>query len=234
MTALAVEKKTNRPTCERPSRWPIELGLLAGEQIDFKAVWKTFTVGIATPVDFGTRFRMIHGDLHTRSKRGESGGCRLQCGCPQEKHIHLVQCPKILPLWQKIRAILEGARGKPFKCWQQTIILGWSTQEGPIEKGSVAMLSILLKVIVIAWVLVLHRNKPFRADKVWRIFWTRAQMHWEELVRDKEKEIRNIILRKSNPRSTIKGINKQLAPLGKVATGNKIVCHIEWHTHSNL
>ena len=74
MTRSAVDKTTRQPTCERSDRWPVELKLPAGENIDFKEVWDTFKIGIATPVDFGTRFRMIHGDLGTRGKLGEPGG----------------------------------------------------------------------------------------------------------------------------------------------------------------
>ena len=35
------------------------------------SAWDTFKIGFATPVDYNTRFRMIIGDLATRSKRGE-------------------------------------------------------------------------------------------------------------------------------------------------------------------
>ena len=97
MTTVMVEKKTKAPTCERRGRWPVELRM-GNKTIPWTTVWDTFKIGVATPVDYGTRFRMLHGDLGTRSKRGEPGGCRLGCGCPQEKHIHLLRCPILRPL----------------------------------------------------------------------------------------------------------------------------------------
>ena len=77
ITRDQVNRTTERPTCEAMNRWPVELGLRQNEAIDWAEVWGTFKIGLATPVDFGTRFRMIIGDLPTRSMRGEPGGCRL-------------------------------------------------------------------------------------------------------------------------------------------------------------
>ena len=102
MTDDAVIRKGQRPTCERAGRWSVELGMLQGQNIEWEEVWDTFKIGFATPVDYNTRFRMIIGDLATRSKLGESGGCRLGCGCAEEKHIHIVQCPKLQGLWWKL------------------------------------------------------------------------------------------------------------------------------------
>ena len=47
--------------------------MLQGQNIEWEEVWDTFKIGFATPVDYNTRFRMIIGDLATRSKRGEGG-----------------------------------------------------------------------------------------------------------------------------------------------------------------
>ena len=100
--------------------------MLPGQNIEWEEVWDTFKIGFATPVDYNTRFRMIIGDLATRSKRGEGGGCRLGFGCTEEKHIHIVQCPKLQGLWWKLRGILEALRGRRFVDWDQTVVLGWS------------------------------------------------------------------------------------------------------------
>ena len=207
-TRNSVDKTTQRPTCERLGRWPVELQLNQNEKIDFSKVWNTFKVGIATPVDFGTRFRMIHGDLQTRSKRGEPGGCRLGCGCPTEKHIHLLRCSQLKPLWAKLRNILERLRGRPFREWEQAVILGWTTKDGEIEKGSVALASMLLKIIVIEWYRMLREQRNFDHQKVWRIFWSRAERQWKETARDKSGELRNIQQRNSNTLSTWKGIQR--------------------------
>ena len=102
LTRDAVDKTTKRHTCEKATRWPVELNIAPPQAINWDKVWDTFKTGIATPVDFGTRFRMIIGDLGTRSKLGEAGGCRLGCGCAQEKHIHLLRCPVIKPIWNKL------------------------------------------------------------------------------------------------------------------------------------
>ena len=62
-------------------------------------------------------------------------------------------------------------------------ILGrWSEQDGTIEKGSMALISMLLKIIVIAWVKVLLRNQQFESGKVWKIFWSRARRQWLEFT----------------------------------------------------
>ena len=55
-----------------------------------------------------------------------------------------------------------------------------------MEKGSVALFSMLLKVINIEWFMVIHKNKNFDYAKVWNIFWIRAQRQWKETARDKE------------------------------------------------
>ncbi|MBO8630970.1 hypothetical protein INO08_14700 [Staphylococcus aureus] len=181
-----------------------------------------------------TRFRLIQGDLPTRSKRGEAGGCRLGCGNPREKHVHLVQCPLLQPLWQKIRDILEAARGKTFRQFEQAIILGWSERDGTIEKGSMALLSMLLKIVVIAWVKVLLRNQQFESGKVWKIFWSRARRQWFEFVTDKEREFRNIKQRESSVTSTLKGINAQLKPLGTMNSEGQVASKIHWQLHQEL
>ena len=229
LTRDQVARTTKRPTCEREGRWPVELRLRPGETVKWSEVWDTFKIGMATPVDFGTRFRMIHGDLATRSKRREPGGCRLGCGCPTEKHIHIVECVQLQPLWKKLTHILEAARGQPFRRLSQAIILGWTTEHGAIEKGSTALFSMLLKIINIEWFMVIHKNKTFDYAKVWAIFWTRAQRQWNETARDKEYELRNIHQRGSKTKSTWIGINRQLRPLGKIDEKTFAVsCQIDW------
>ena len=216
LTRDGVDRKTKRPTCERLNRWPIELRLQAHESINWMEVWDTFKIGLATPVDFGTRFRMIHGDLGTRNKRQEPGGCRLGCGCAIEKHIHIVECPRLQPLWNKLTRILERARGRPYQQRSQAIVLGWTTAGGAIEKSSTALFSMLLKIINIQWF------------KVWKIFWSRAHRQWEETARGKEYELRNIHQRGSKTKSTWLGISKQLAPIGAIDEKSCIVtCKID-------
>ena len=235
LTMREVERTGERPTCERTTRWPIELGLDPNETINFPEVWNTFKIGIATPVDFGTRFRMICGDLGTRSKLGLPGGCRLGCGAVREKHVHLVDCPILQPLWVKLRNILEGLRGKPFKKWKQAVVLGWSTREGAIEKGSTALISMLLKIIHIEWYLVVKHNKPFDHTKVWKIFWARAQRQWKETAKDKEYELRNIQQRGSNTKSTWIGISRQLKPIGTIDRETcQVKCNLQWGRHEQF
>ena len=199
LTRDGVDRTTARPTCERPGRWPVELRLHAHETIKWLEVWDTFKIGLATPVDFGTRFRMIHGDLATRSKRREPGGCRLGCGCAMEKHIHIIECPRLQPLWNKLTRILENVRGRPYRQRSQAIVLGWTTQGGAIEKASTALFSMLLKIINIQWYKVIQKNRAFDYAKVWKIFWGRAKRQWDETARDKEYELRNIHQRGSKP-----------------------------------
>ena len=234
MTRDQVDRTTVRPTCERIARWPVELRLHPNETIKWSEVWDTFKIGLATPVDFGTRFRMIIGDLGTRSKRQEPGGCRLGCGCPTEKHVHLLECPRLQPLWNKLTRILTRARGKPFKRRSQAILLGWTTRDGRIEKASTALFSMLLKIINIEWYMVIHKNRAFDYTKVWQIFWTRAKRQWEETARDKEYELRNIAQRGSKTYTTWIGINRQLAPIGTIHSRSFAVkCKIDWKAHEN-
>ena len=229
ITRDQVDKTTKRPTCEREGRWPVELRLRPGETIKWSEVWETFKIGLATPVDFGTRFRMIPGDLATCSKRGEPGGCRLGCGCPTEKHIHIIECARLQPLWKKLTRILEAARGRPFGRLSQAIVLGRTTKHGTVEKGSTALFSMLLKIINIEWFMVIHKNQMFDYAKVWKIFWTRAQRQWNETARDKEYELRNIHQRGSKTKSTWIGISRQLRPIGKIDQHTFIVtCSIDW------
>ena len=244
MTDDAVIRKGQRPTCERAGRWPVELGMLQGQNIEWEEVWDTFKIGFATPVDYNTRFRMIIGDLATRSKLGESGGCRLGCGCAEEKHIHIVQCPKLQGLWWKLRGILEALRGRRFVDWDQTVVLGWSytkkqrssgRQGGKVEKGSVAMISMLLKIIYIQWVKVATDGTRFDESKVWRIFWGRAKRMWQNVERDSEQQLRNIHQRGSKTHSTWKGINGQLDPLGSIDEDTCCVeCNIDWRKHDTF
>ena len=232
ITRDRVDRTTKRPTCEDEGRWPVELKLTRGESINWAEVWDTFKIGIATPVDFGTRFRMIHGDLQTRSKRREPGGCRLGCGCPEEHHIHIVECVRLQPLWHKLAGILTAVRGAPFRQLSQTIVLGWTTQDGVVEKGSTALFSMLLKIINIELFMVIHKRRTFDYSKVWRIFWARAERQWKETARDKEYELRNIFQRGSSTESTWIGINRQLAPLGKINEKTFVVtCNIKWADH---
>ena len=163
----------------------------------------------------------------------------LGCGCATEKHVHYLECPRLQPLWRKLARILEGARNKPFRNLSQAILFGWTTEEGRIEKGSIALFSMLLKIVHIEfrrhrqahvlWAkltallfsyrptdiefyMVIHKSRAFDYAKVWRIFWARAKRQWDETARDKEYELRNISQRGSNTHTTWVGINKQLAP----------------------
>jgi hypothetical protein len=232
LTRDQVNRTTKRPTCERDDRWPVELHLFGQETLNWPEIWDTFKIGLATPVDYGTRYRMIIGDLATRNKRNEPGGCRLGCGSPIEKHIHLLECPRLRPLWTKLTRILETARGKRFQRRNQAILLGWTTSEGKIEKGSVALFSMLLKIINIEWYMVIHKKRAFDYPKVWSIFWSRARRQWDETSRDKEYELRNIYQRGSKTHSTWKGINKQLQPIGSINERTFVVsCKINWTAH---
>ena len=70
--------------------------------------------------------RMIHGDLGTRNQWGDNEECHLGCGCPQEKHVQLLECRRLQPLWNTLTRILEALRGKPILRRNQVILLGWS------------------------------------------------------------------------------------------------------------
>jgi hypothetical protein len=232
ITRDQVDRTTKRPTCERKERWPVELRLQRHEKLNWAEIWDTFKVGLATPVDFGTRFRMIIGDLPTRSKRREPGGCRLGCGCPTETHVHMLECPRLQPLWNKLTRILQRLRGRPFRRRSQAIIFGWTTKDGRIEKGSIALFSMLLKIINIEFYMVIHKARAFDYSKVWRIFWQRAQRQWEETARDKEYELRNISQRGSKTWSTWVGINRQLAPIGAINRHTfAVTCRMTWKAH---
>ena len=158
----------------------------------------------------------------------------MGCGNPREKHIHLVQCPHLQPLWNRLREILEVARGKNFKQFEQIAILGWSEKDGIVEKGSMALIGILLKIIVIAWVKVLLRSQQFESSKVWKIFWSRARRQWFEFTKDKEREFRNIKQIESSVTSTLKGINAQLKPLGNMDAQGQVTSKIHWQLHYEL
>ena len=106
--------------------------------------------------------------------------------------------------------------------------------DGTIEKGSTALLSMLLKIIVIEWYQVIRANREFDYAKTWRIFWRRAQRQWEETARDKEYELRNIKQRGSNTKSTWKGIQRQMHPIGEIDEDTCVVtCHINWKEHED-
>jgi hypothetical protein len=145
-----------------------------------------------------------------------------------------VKCPRLQPLWRKLIEILEGLRGERFKNWRQAAILGWTIEEGKIEKGSVALMSMLLKMLVIDWYLMIREHRELDYQKVWRVFWGRAERQWRETARDKEGELRNIKQRGSNDKSTWIGISRQLKPLGVIdrATG-EVTCRIDWEKHSD-
>ena len=52
-------------------RWPVELGMQPGQNIEWEEVWDTFKIGFATPVDYNTRFQMIIRVVATREANGE-------------------------------------------------------------------------------------------------------------------------------------------------------------------
>ena len=92
----------------------------------------------------------------------------------------------------------------------------------------------LLKIIVIEWYQVIRANREFDYAKTWRIFWRRAQRQWEETARDKEYELRNIKQRGSNTKSTWKGIQRQMHPIGEIDEDTCVVtCHIKWKEHED-
>ena len=132
---------------------------------------------------------------------------------PNGKHIHLLRCRRLQPIWLKLVRLLERLRGKRFHDWRQAALLGWTKQEGKIEKGSVALMSMLFKIIVIEWYQVIRAQREFDYAKTWKIFWRRAKRQWDETARDKEYELRNIHQRKSDTRSTWKGSHDNYTPL---------------------
>ena len=146
-----------------------------------------------------------------------------------------MKCTRLQPLWGKLIKILENLRGKPFADWKQAAILGWSTTEGAIEKGSVALMSMLLKIIVIDWWKMIQENREFDYKKVWKIFWNRAKNQWRDLARDKSNELRNVRQRGSDTKSTWIGIQRQLTPIGSMdRTSCEITCRIKWTDHDEF
>ena len=141
---------------------------------------------------------------------------------------------RLQPLWRKLIGILEGLRGSRFRDWRQAVILGWTRAEGKIEKGSVAMMSMLLKIVYIDWYLMIREGREFDYGKVWRIFWRRAERQWKETARDKEYELRNIKQRGSSDKSTWIGISRQLHPIGEIDRSTcEVTCNIDWRKHED-
>ena len=115
----------------------------------------------------------------------------------------------------------------------QSLFLG--REGGKVEKGSVAMISMLLKIIYIKWVKVATDGTRFDESKVWRIFWGRAKRMWQNVERDSEQQLRNIHQRGSKTHSTWKGINGQLDPLGSIDEDTCCVeCNIDWRKHDTF
>ena len=112
--------------------------------------------------------------------------------------------------------------------------MGWTKAEGKIEKGSVALMSMLLKIIVIEWYRMIREQREFDYRKVWRIFWSRAERQWKETARDKEYELRNIKQRGSDDRTTWIGISRQLKPIGEIDRKTCVItCRLNWRTHED-
>ena len=137
-------------------------------------------------------------------------------------------------MWNKLIRILETLRGSRFRDWRQAVIMGWTTAEGNIEKGSVALMSMLLKIIVIEWYKMIREQREFDYEKVWKIFWKRAERQWKETARDKEYELRNIKQRASNDKTTWIGISRQLRPLGTIDRATcEVKCGVDWEKHED-
>ena len=226
MTNHMVQQNTERPTCERQDRWPTTFGV---QSIEWEKLWDWFRQGLATPVDFGPRFKMIHGLLGTASKMGKPGGCRLGCGEAVENHIHIMRCPILKKMWWKPLEIIENCRGKRYKHREMTLVLGWDGEQ--VEKGTVALCSMLMKIILIEWYLVAKKQQNFDVDKVWRIFWVRAERKWREFARERAADLRNVRQRGSDHRSTLRGINGQLRPIGEMDEEGRVHGKIDWKKH---
>ena len=226
MTDHQVARTTVRPTCERQDRWPAILNL---NEIKWEEVWDWFRQGLATPVDFGPRFKMLHGLLGTANKMGTGGGCRLGCGARSEDHIHILRCPILAKIWKRLMRIIETCRGGSYRNREAVILLGWNGQQ--VEKGTVALCSMLLKIILIEWFMVIRKQQNFDVDKVWRIFWVRAERKWKEFARERAADLHNIQQRGSSYKSTLKGINGQMEPLGSMDDHGNVTCKLNWNAH---
>ena len=130
---------------------------------------------------------------------------------------------------KKLLDIIEACRGRRYDNPEAVILQGWNG--GQVGKGTVAMCSMLLKIILIEWYMVARDKRNFDVDRTWRIFWTRAERKWKEFVRERAADLRNVQQRESDFRSTLAGINGQIEPIGRVDEHGRTTCKINWNEH---
>ena len=105
LTRALTRQFSEPPTCF--TSWPKRF-----EHIDLRGISERYSVGIVTPVDFGSHYKLVmHNSLLTNPHNPEaiSPMCRL-CGRCRESLTHFGECIKIKPIFEWLRHIDGGVR----------------------------------------------------------------------------------------------------------------------------
>ena len=157
LTTAITRQRTNPPTCI--DKWTEKLG-----DIDIRGISERYSVGIASPKDFGSHFKLIlHRHLWTNphNPNAPSEKCRL-CGLCRESVQHLGGCVTLKPIYEELRLIDGGDR------WDDPTLnlLGQFKNKKTIPPGVSLVHFIVWKFILIHMThLSLHKT-PFRVEEV--------------------------------------------------------------------
>ena len=117
LTAAITKHSTNPPSCI--AKWAEKLG-----DIDMRGISERYSVGIASPNDFGSHYKLIlHRKFWTNPHNPDtpSDKCRL-CGLCRESISHFGVCVALKPIFKELRLIDGGDEvGRPGPQFAMTI-----------------------------------------------------------------------------------------------------------------
>ena len=129
-----------RPNCEAAWEKRLAMGPFPWDKI-----WKSVGTPLTNAEDENVWFRLIHRAIfvHNRDTSHATGMCRLECG-ERESQLHLLQCVRIKPVWDKLREFIKTVLDADSESPAAAIILGLRTPSELLPEDARALLRLAL------------------------------------------------------------------------------------------
>jgi len=161
LTRAFSAKGFKEPSCKK--KWEAILGA-----IDWFELGKRYTVGLATPKDFGSHYKLItHRAMRTRGQDWQRVTCRV-CGAAQESIAHWGECGGLRPIFEEMRKFDEGDK------WDEVKLNLFGMRQRGVETGVSLIHFLLWKFTLIALTKKGKLGIPINTDDI--IEWSKKRL----------------------------------------------------------
>ena len=164
LTREFTDKITKAPSCVK--KW-LEVIESVGEgvnAINFRTLMERYKVGLITPKDFGSHFKLIlHRAMLTNphNPEAETSSCRL-CGLTRESIWHWGECEGLKPIFETLRVFDGGQRWDDLKL----NLFGINEMKGRVPDGTSALHFMAWKFILIQMTQMSLKKQAFDSEEI--------------------------------------------------------------------